>query len=78
MNGNPSHDRLDHDAPEQHNGGHQTSGPMKYEDHLGMIREMREKWLWTNGTVMMLGLWLITSPFTFNYTSAAMRWSDIG
>lgn len=51
---------------------------MKPEDHLGMIREMREKWLWTNGTVMMLGLWLITSPFTFNYTSAAMRWSDIG
>ncbi len=43
-----------------------------------MIREMREKGLWTNVTVMMLGLWLITSPFTFNYTSAAMRWSDIG
>lgn len=50
---------------------------MASHDHLGMIREMREKWLWTNVTVVMLGGWLITSPFSFGYTSAAMRWSDI-
>ena len=42
---------------------------MNAHDHLAMVRQMREKWLWTNATVMMLGLWLVTSPFTFAYAS---------
>jgi hypothetical protein len=46
-----------------------------HHDH--MIREMRAPWLWTNATVMMLGVWLVTSPFTFGYNSRAMIWSDI-
>ncbi len=46
-------------------------------DHLQMVREMREKWLWTNATVAGLGLWLISSPFTFGYTRPAMVWSDV-
>jgi len=50
---------------------------MSSGDHLEMTRQMRAKWLWTNFTVILLGLWLITSPFTFGYTSAAMRWSDV-
>lgn len=54
-----------------------AEGAMEHGDHLEMTRQMREKWLWTNFTIMLLGLWLITSPFTFGYTSAAMRWSDI-
>src|SRR6059058_2086065 len=45
--------------------------------HLEMIRQMREKWLWTNAAVALLGLWLISSPFTFGYTRPAMRWSDV-
>jgi hypothetical protein len=47
-------------------------------DPLKMVREMRAPWLWTNVTAMMLGAWLITSPFTFEYASAAMRASDMG
>jgi hypothetical protein len=42
-----------------------------------MLREMRASWLWTNATVIALGLWLLTSPFTFGYQSAAMIWSDV-
>ena len=45
--------------------------------HLEMTRQMREKWLWTNFTVMSLGLWLVSSPFTFGYSSARMTWNDV-
>ncbi|MEX2272603.1 MAG: vitamin K epoxide reductase family protein [Vicinamibacterales bacterium] len=53
-----------------------TAGPMKH-DADAMIREMRAPWLWTNATIILLGLWLMTSPRTFGYTSTAMIWSDI-
>ena len=46
-------------------------------DHVEMVRRMREKWLWTNATVALLGVWLITCPFTFGYTRTAMVWSDV-
>ena len=46
-------------------------------DHLEMVREMRAKWLWTNFTVISLGAWLVTSPFTFGYAQGAMMWSDV-
>ena len=46
-------------------------------DHLEMVRQMREKWLWTNATVAALGAWLVTMPFTFGYTQPAMVWNDV-
>lgn len=46
-------------------------------DHDRMLRDMRAPWLWTNGMVILLGLWLISSPWTFDYRSAAMTWSDM-
>jgi hypothetical protein len=49
----------------------------KPQDHDTMLREMRAPWLWANATVIMLGLWLCSSPWTFAYTSAAMTWSDV-
>jgi hypothetical protein len=51
-------------------------GEVAEGDHLEMTRQMREKWLWTNFTVISLGVWLITSPFTFGYTSERMTWND--
>lgn len=55
-----------------------TSGQeMATGDHWKMTREMREKWLWTNFVVVSLGIWLMTSPFTFGYTSQRMTWNDI-
>ena len=60
------------------NHSHGDLGPSDHEmpDHLQMVREMREKWLWTNATVALLGLWLITSPFTLGYMQPAMVWND--
>lgn len=57
----------------EHEHGHMPAA----QDHGEMIRQMRRKWLWTNFTVMALGLWLISSPVTFGYRSAAMSWSDV-
>lgn len=45
--------------------------------HLEMMREHHESMLWTNFTNVFLGLWLVSSPFTFGYTSAAMTASDV-
>jgi len=45
--------------------------------HLEMTRPMREQWLWTNAAVALLGLWLISSPFTFGYTRPALLTSDV-
>ena len=47
------------------------------DDHTRMIIEMRAPWLWTNFTVMSLGLWLVSSPFTFGYAGGTMMASDI-
>jgi hypothetical protein len=58
-------------------GGENGASEKAASDSVEMTRQMREKWLWTNGTVMVLGLWLVFSPATFNYTSAAMTWSDV-
>lgn len=65
-------ERQAHEAAGIHHDDKTSGG-----DHLEMTRQMREKWLWTNFTVMSLGAWLITSPFTFGYTSRAMTWNDI-
>jgi hypothetical protein len=40
-------------------------------------RELRRPWLWTNATLIMLGLWLLSSPFTFGYAGSALCWSDV-
>ena len=55
----------------------QMSHGMQHDTgHDAMVREMRAPWLWTNATIVALGLWLISSPWTFGYQSAAMTWSD--
>lgn len=46
-------------------------------DHTQMTLQMRRQWLWTNVTVMMAGLWLMSSPFTFGYVSPLMTWNDL-
>jgi hypothetical protein len=51
---------------------------MKKQDPLAMTREMRGPWLWTNFTLIALGLWLASSPFTFGYArDLAMCRSDV-
>ena len=50
---------------------------MKSGDMTEMTRDMRRSWLWTNALMIMLGLWLVSSPFTFGYVSSKMIWSDV-
>jgi hypothetical protein len=47
------------------------------EDHTKMVIQMRAPWLWTNFTVMLLGLCLVSSPFTFGYSAGPMMVSDV-
>lgn len=57
------------------------AGHEGHEEHHGampeMTRDMRRKWLWTNFTLVSLGFWLVSSPFTFGYESKGMIWSDV-
>jgi hypothetical protein len=39
--------------------GHAGPGQEHGQGHLQMLRDMRAPWLWTNATVILLGLWLI-------------------
>ena len=57
--------------------GERAAAGTHAQDHDPMLREMRAPWLWTNATVMLLGLWLVSAPATFAYRSAAMTWSDL-
>ena len=68
-----------HQADHRGHGSRSASGEMHAggHDHDAMVRDMRAPWLWTNATVILLGLWLISAPVTFGYTSAAMTWSDM-
>jgi uncharacterized membrane protein len=54
---------------EEHPGMAQGERQAMAGDHREMIREMRGPWLWTNFTVIALGAWLITSPFTLGFTN---------
>lgn len=56
-------------ASHAHDDGHHSPADM--------IRDAREKWLWTNYAVIAMGAWLMTSPFTFGYASRAMTISDV-
>jgi len=43
-----------------------------------MTRDMRRHWLWTNSTLIMLGLWLVSSPFAFGYDSnTKLMWNEV-
>lgn len=47
---------------------------MSASDHDDMM--WRES-LWASFVNLLLGAWLVTSPFTFGYQSAGMIWSDV-
>jgi len=42
-----------------------------------MMRDRRQRELWSTFAVMTLGIWLVSSPATFGYTDAAMQLNDI-
>jgi hypothetical protein len=55
--------------------GHDHASPRDVgHDHAEMLR----RWIWRDFGNIILGFWLIASPFTFGYGDTAMVWSDIG
>src|SRR5438552_18199715 len=56
---------------------HGTMHHREGSDHGLMLLDMRRKWLWTNFTVISLGVWLVSSPFTFGYVDPRMIGSDL-
>ena len=56
---------------------HDMSSLDNHGDMTGMTLNMRRQWLWTNATIIGLGFWLISSPFTFGYAKPGMIWSDV-
>jgi uncharacterized membrane protein len=59
--------------------GHDMSamGGMSAAEQKQMIVSSHEKIIWTHLTIVILGVFLITSPFTFGYKSSLMMNSDI-
>jgi len=64
-------------SEDHHDRRSRTGGAPARHDPETMVRDMRRPWLWTNATVVMLGVWLASSPWTFGYQSPALAWSDV-
>jgi hypothetical protein len=54
-----------------------SHGPMKGMSAAGHEHMMWRESLWASFVNLLLGVWLITSPFTLGYRSAGMTWSDV-
>jgi hypothetical protein len=65
----------DHD--EQHDGHDGKSLREMAQMGAQMMRQQRQRELWSTFAVMILGLWLVSSPATFGYEDVAMRINDI-
>lgn len=50
---------------------------MVREPGLIMVTEHHTMSIWVQGVVMILGAWLIASPFILGYPSVGLTWSDI-
>lgn len=55
----------------------ETHEGMSRPEHEAMLLENHKRFLWTYYTNLLLGVWLITSPFAFGYQSLGMTWSDV-
>lgn len=57
---------------------HHTDGaPHQAEPGPMMVGEHYKPYRWVQGPVALIGLWLITTPFTFGYRRPALIWSDV-
>lgn len=61
----------EHQRRQEHEGKHGPPG-----EHPGMMTMRLRQELWTQFAIMMLGAWLITSPWTFGYSSTPLAVSD--
>src|SRR5918996_4948749 len=53
--------------------GRETGDRHAQHGHAEMLRQ----WIWRDFSNIVLGIWLIASPFTFGVEEAAVIWSDV-
>lgn len=63
-------------SPEQRSH-EQDSMEKSGEQRLQMERQHHQQTLWAPLTVVILGGWLLSGPFTFGYASGPIMWSDL-
>ena len=67
----------DDDTPAPHDSARHDDAVAHEESveqgHARMVRQ----WVWRDFANVILGVWLIASPFTLGYRDAAMTWSDV-
>lgn len=63
---------------EAHGDGEHQHGEMQMSpEHREQMRDQHhQQTLWVPLTVLALGAWLLSSPFTFGYAHGALMWSD--
>jgi len=64
------------DDPKKQSVG-DVSSDEERRNRVEMQRRHHESMLWTYLTVVLLGVWTVTAPFTFGYSSPEMTWSDV-
>jgi hypothetical protein len=64
-------------APQGHRHGQSEHRNEGAADHVAGHAEMVRKWSWRDFTNIILGCWLISSPFTLGYHDPRMIWSDV-
>lgn len=75
VNHRAGHERTDDEHhPLAHRAGKRHSG----DDHGRIVREMRAKWLWTNYTIMSLGLWLALGALSLRGEARPQTANDAG
>lgn len=62
---------------EDKQGSERSSMEMSHEERVEMRQQHHRQTLWAPLTVAVLGVWLMTCPFTFGYTDTAVMWSDL-
>ncbi len=56
---------------------HGMSHGMTSAEHDRMMRNEHQQMLWAHFVNLLLGVWLITSPFALGYSSTGLTWSDV-
>ncbi len=73
MGGHERHGMAGH----EHHGGAPAQGGRATEPMVMMALEHYAPYRWVQAPIAALALWLMVSPFTLGYSSAALTWSDV-
>ena len=64
-------------SPHEEKAAEPAAMEMSMEQRLATRRHHHQQTLWTPLTVVALGAWLLSNPFTFGHARGAIMWNDI-